>query len=296
MSRYELDSPEGFIDAVCAHADEMRDEAFPYFQSESIYCATCGQQRRVWVQYQRPMAESELTIDQFLVRSKHPQRSMAPPPINRLGGGAPTTTSRPPTLSPVLPPFDAISRLKLPAVFVMVCVQCDATFTAVVYLGPQGRTVVILANRPAGVTSPHTPKGVAYYLDQAARAHSSGANTAAITMFRSAAEWLLEDEGFKRPMLGPKLKEFQNAIDEGVAPAWAAKAGPVIAVLKDLGNMATHTNAGDLSKQANFDSEFYSIAQAAFQFLLDLIYEEPSRHSALLGKLQKPIQRDGPGS
>ena len=133
--------------------------------------------------------------------------------------------------------------------------------------------------------------GVAYYLDQAARAHSVGADTAAITMFRSAAEWLLEDQGFKKKMLGPKLQQLQDAVEANTVPRWKSEAHKVLGVLKDLGNTATHTNSGDLSHQAHFDSEFYSHVHAAFEYLLEIVYEAPARRDALLQKLRQPLQR-----
>ena len=62
-------------------------------------------------------------------------------------------------------------------------------------------------------------------------------------------------------------------------------------LLKDLGNTATHTNSGDLSQQAHFDTEFYSHVHAAFEYLLEIVYEAPARRKAMLEELKKPFQR-----
>jgi hypothetical protein len=107
-----------------------------------------------------------------------------------------------------------------------------------------------------GIASANTPEGVAFYLDQAARCHNISANSAAITMFRSALEWLLEDGGFTEKMIGPKLAALDKAIAEGTAPSWVNEIGPeYLKVIQDLGNTATHTNGGDLTKQGAFDAQ-----------------------------------------
>lgn len=76
-----------------------------------------------------------------------------------------------------------------PSLFLGVCVQCDAKYTFLVHLGPDGPDLVVIPFARGGLATPHTPPGVGYYLDQAQRAESVGARSAAIAMYRGRA-WL----------------------------------------------------------------------------------------------------------
>ena len=179
-----------------------------------------------------------------------------------------------------------------PALFTYQCTQCDAAWSVLIY--PSGGNLA-MALLPAhlkdgSISTLHAPDGVAYYLSQAARCHGIGANTAAVTMFRSAAEWLLEDQGFKAKMLGPKLAELEAAMKAGTAPKWAGDVDPAyLNIIKDLGNLATHTNSGDLTKQEGLDAELYAHLELTFLELLDLIYEQPVRRASRLAELKKPL-------
>ena len=65
----------------------------------------------------------------------------------------------------------------------------------------QSGSGIVLPNRTGGLAMPNTPEGVAFYLDQAAKSHSVGANSAAIAMYRGALEHLLFQQGYKTGML-----------------------------------------------------------------------------------------------
>jgi hypothetical protein len=91
--------------------------------------------------------------------------------------------------------------------------QRSSTSAALVYNGPQGPALAVLPDHDGGPSTPHTPKGVAYYLDQAHRATSVGANSAAIAMFRAALEFTLYGPGFTARMLGPKIAELDHKAD-----------------------------------------------------------------------------------
>lgn len=275
---FDLDTPQGFLDAVIANRRvfDKKTEPYPSFQAERLYCSDCGDYRRVWIRHHR-------TYGPVL-------RSNAPPPVLSRSGGV--CGPEPPQLeSP-----DVISNLGIPCVFTMTCLQCDASFTTLVYEGPDGRSVVTLPKRPGGVRSPHTPDGVAYYLNQAAHAHSGGAHSAAVTMFRSSAEWLLHDQGFTTGMLGAKLAALETAIKGGRAPEWASKISESLEVIRLLGNDSTHTNGGDLSVQAKFDAQFYVQLQAAFADILQVVYEEPVRHQTRVSRLREALRPKDPRS
>jgi hypothetical protein len=100
-----------------------------------------------------------------------------------------------------------------PVLATLHCGQCDTLFTAVLYEGPDGPALAVLPSTRGGLTTPHTTPGVAYYLDQAQRAYSIGANSAAVTMFRGALEHLLFEQGFKDGMCGKKLNDLKAATE-----------------------------------------------------------------------------------
>ena len=101
------------------------------------------------------------------------------------------------------------SSVDAPMLVTMTCVQCDTLFTGLVYVGPDGKNLAVLPSTYGGLTTPHTPTGVAYYLDQAQRSRSVGANSAAVTMFRAAFDHLLFEQGFQKGMCGQKLAELE---------------------------------------------------------------------------------------
>ena len=50
-----------------------------------------------------------------------------------------------------------------------------------------------------------------------------------------------------------------------MAPTWANEIGPEhLQVIKDLGNIATHTNGGDLAKQDALDARLYRKVEVTF--------------------------------
>lgn len=178
-----------------------------------------------------------------------------------------------------------------PSLFSVICLQCDCESIIVLHERDRALTMLMLPSKGRGVATPHTPDGVAFYLDQAARSHAAGANTAAITMFRSAAEWLLEDQGYKQRMLGPKLSALEADIQNGTARKWATQIDPeFLGVLKTLGNTATHTNNGDLAKQEALDVGLYRAVEETFVEVLDLIYEGPAKTAERLAAMKKALK------
>jgi hypothetical protein len=93
-------------------------------------------------------------------------------------------------------------------------------------------------------------------------------------------------------MLGPKLDALERAITEGTAPAWVDEIGPeYLKVIKDLGNIATHTNGGDLAKQEELDARLYREVELTFLELLELIYERPARRKQRLAEFKSVTAR-----
>ena len=184
-----------------------------------------------------------------------------------------------------------IQNYRDPPVFATLhCVQCDTLFTAVLYSGPDGPALAVLPSTRGGLTTPHTPPGVAYYLDQAQRAHSIGANSAAVAMFRGALEHLLFEQGFKDGMCGKKLKDLEAAIKAGTAPKWAFELDTeFLRVMKELGDGSIHPNDGDVSKQGGLDGELIKRVQHTFQMLLLIVYEVPLQKLDRLAALKTAI-------
>lgn len=100
-------------------------------------------------------------------------------------------------------PIGLLLEAIAPALFTVSCLQCDTKYTAVIYRRNDHPSLVILPSTGRGLATSYTPAGAAYYLDQAARSHSVGANSAAIAMFRSAVEWILEEEAITSVCLVP---------------------------------------------------------------------------------------------
>jgi hypothetical protein len=173
------------------------------------------------------------------------------------------------------------------SLFVFVCLQCDAGFTAVIYPGPDGPALAVLPSVRGGITTPHTPPGVAYYLDQAHRSRSVGANSGAVAMFRGALEQLLFEQGYTTVMLGQKIAKLQEEIQKGTAPKWAMELQTdFLNVLKELGDGSIHPNDGDVTRQAALDNELLARVNETFQMLLFLVYEAPHKKQDMLTALQ----------
>jgi len=190
---------------------------------------------------------------------------------------------------------EAEKQWLVPALFIARCGQCKLSFTAVVYTGPSGPAVALFPEAWGGVRTPHTPPPVAYYLDQAARAQSVGAYSAAMVMYRAALEHVLFEQGFREGTCGLKIKCLERAVDEGTAPAWAKDVDRrYLSVLKQLGDGAVHPNDGDVNRQAALDRQLVGAVEATLSELLDRVYEAPARGAARLGALEAARNRVTP--
>lgn len=184
-----------------------------------------------------------------------------------------------------------VLRQLVPSLFSFTCVQCGATFTVVIYQGPDGPSLAVLPSSRGGLTTPNTAPGVAYYLDQAHRAQSVGANSAAVAMFRGALEQLLFEQGYKTGMAGAKIAQLCKDIEAGSAPKWALELETdFLKVLKELGDGSIHPNDGDVTRQAVLDNDLIARVQETFAMLLFLVYEAPKKKGELLSNLRAKAQ------
>ena len=138
------------------------------------------------------------------------------------------------------------------------------------------------------IATPHTPTGVAYYLGQAGRAISVGAQSAAVAMYRAGLEHLLLEQGFTDRMLGPKIVSLEAAILANSAPTWARDLETdYLKVLKDLGNASIH--AADIAKQDLLDVALLNQVTTLVSHLLFIVYEAPHEKDARLQALRGTV-------
>ena len=177
------------------------------------------------------------------------------------------------------------SKELTPSLFDAVCVQCKSQLTLVVYPGPEGAQLVALPETYGGLSTPNAPDGVKYYLDQAERARSTGALSAAVVMYRSALEHLLHEQGFTKGMVGARLKELAES---KTPPIWRDQLHPdYLSIINKLANAAVHANNGDVSQQAVFEEQLLLEVRELFAELLDLIYERQAKTASRLARLQQ---------
>jgi hypothetical protein len=147
-------------------------------------------------------------------------------------------------------------------------------------------------NRYGGLATPHTPQGVAFYLDQAYKAQTIGANSAAVAMYRGALERLLFEQGYQSGMLATKVERFIRNIQARSAPQWALELETeILIVLQVLGKGVIHPNDGDVQKQAALDNDLLEKVQGTFKMLCFLIYEVYQQKQKMLAELHSPNLR-----
>jgi nicotinamide mononucleotide (NMN) deamidase PncC len=177
----------------------------------------------------------------------------------------------------------------VPQAYDLTCVQCASHLVVTVYNGPDGLEAVALPSTYGGLSTPNTPKPVAYYLDQAQRSHAVGAASAAIAMYRAALEQLLYHEGFTSGMLAAKIAALEGA---DPAPEWFRDLDPeFLRVMKSLGNGSIHPNDGDVDRQLTFDRALLAEVRALFVELLDDVYEQPARRATRLATMKSAAAR-----
>ena len=189
-------------------------------------------------------------------------------------------------------PSMRIEFTSLPVVWIAKCLQCKTISILVLYKGPKELELAVLHDTYGGCITEHTPTEVKYYIDQAYRAKSVNALTAAMSMYRSSLEWILYNQGFRDGMLGKKISDLEKAINQEKAPNWAMNMPTeLLKAIKDIGNGAVHTNDGDIFKQQEIDKELIELVEVVFCELLDIIYEQPLKRKTNLLKLQSVAKK-----
>lgn len=137
----------------------------------------------------------------------------------------------------------------------------------------------------------NTPSGVAFYLDQAARAQHAGAKSAAAAMYRAAIEHVLFQQEYKRRMLGNKIQDLEATITDGAAPRWTRDLDPAfLRVIKKLGDGSIHPGEGDVSNQQALDAHLLNQLTITFAALLEHVYEREHEEKARLAAPEKALR------
>jgi len=159
------------------------------------------------------------------------------------------------------------------------------------YDGPNGDSLCLLPSTYGGLATQHSPESVRFYCDQASRAASVGAYTAALAMLRPAADVVLEIQGYTKKWLGDKLADLEKDIASGSAQSWTNQYDhEFLVVLKKLANDALHTKDADVSVLAeNQDEGLYRSCEISIAQLLEIIYERPEREKERLKKLRNAV-------
>ena len=223
--------------------------------SNAFYCPTCGDTRRV----------------RFIVKYLSCKGLTDQPSVAMIRGKK--------TIEEQLLPL---------SLFSVKCFHCYSWFYFVCWESQNGPELAVLSSVPGGMTTPNTPQGVAYYLDQAHRARSVGALSAAAAMYRAALDQLLHEQGFTEGTCGRKIRLLEQAKQAGNAPAWARDMPTeLLNVIKNLGDGSIHPNDGNIDRQKALDLELMKNMDAAFKFLLDIVYEAEARRNAMLAGLSQ---------
>lgn len=244
---YDLGTLNGLVATLLQKPDKLltyQGRPFLTPSDGAFYCASCGRTCRM---------------------------SIEPHYFSRCYGREPKLNTR---------DHSEVKQLLAPAVLMYQCVQCRSVFTATIFTGPNGPELAVHAGKHGGLSTPHTPVGATYYLDQAQRAESAGARSAAMAMYRGALEHVLFDQGYKMRMAGRKIEALEKDMKAGKAPLWARVDPEFLKVIKSLADFAVHPNDGDIAKQNEIDSHLLAAVRKAFEEILLQVYEEPGRQAA----------------
>src|SRR5665648_1118764 len=99
---------------------------------------------------------------------------------------------------------------ELPHLYKATCFQCKSTALLLIYQGPVEVELAVLHDTYSGCITSNAPFEVKYYIDQAFRARSVGAVSAAMAMYRSALEWILYKQGYTKRMLNDKINKLED--------------------------------------------------------------------------------------
>lgn len=179
----------------------------------------------------------------------------------------------------------------IPLFFDLECLQCKCKAYLTIYKNEGEFKSIIIYEKAGGCSSKNAPEGVKYYLNEAYQSRIVGAQSASMSMYRAAMDFMLHNQGYTNGMLGKKIEKLEKDISEGHAPKWAMEIDiEYLKVIKEIGNTSIHPNDGDITKQKEIDERLLNIVDIIFTELLDKIYEQPIRHKNNLKILKDKIK------
>lgn len=175
------------------------------------------------------------------------------------------------------------------------CGNCRSTSIIFYYKTKTDERLVLIHPEESERADSPVHKEVLYYLSQARRSHSVGANSASVAMYRAALEQLLYHQGYQNGMLNAKIQKLSADIKNGTAPAWAKNLDTdYLEIIKELGNTSIHPNDGNIERQKAFDSDFVAALEITFAMILQKVFEAPAKEAGLKALLKAAVVRRQP--
>lgn len=180
-------------------------------------------------------------------------------------------------------------QLLMPRIMEARCPDCASFLWFVVHERDGQIEVATLSEQPNNGRLPTAPAGVRYYMDQADRALSFAAYSAAAAMYRATLEHVLHEQGFTTGTLGKRLSDLLAAASP---PAWLARLTPdMLSLINKVGNGAIHANDGDIERQAVLDLELCRLLRDCVGDIVFDIYERERFEAERIASLQAAAAR-----
>lgn len=158
------------------------------------------------------------------------------------------------------------------------CLQCGHITSILTSKAAVGEKSAVLGFVDGGISTPATPDKVKYFLDQATKAGSAGAYSAALTMIASALETVLSDAGYKMPMLGAKIGALLKDLESRTLPEKLNRAPPdFLKIVNDVGKDGRHSDRVEIADLKKHDKILYDKAVMIMVSILDEVYERDAR-------------------
>ena len=163
------------------------------------------------------------------------------------------------------------------------CAQCENEIFLIKHPVDGQSSLTFVYNAEIQYDWSCVPDGINYYMAQAFKSRSVGANSAAMAMYRSALEWLLFSLGFKEKDLNIRIDQFEES-------EYSEKIGTeFMDILRLLGNNAVHVNDGDLSLQKSFDDDLLNSTEELLNELINQIFIGPEEHKKRVEKMKSGL-------
>lgn len=260
MSQIRLDDPDRLLDALTTGSRGKYTSDSDYGNLGSIYCPKCAQESVVHV-----------TLTSF-------HGTVGQPILSKRAGvfiaGKQTGI------------YDHPENPTDPSLFTYRCVNCNTEFYALLYGTEQSLKLAIISSYLGGLSSPATPAEVRYFVDQAYRAQMASAYSAAMTMYRTALDQILEDQGYGGK-LPSKITQLENDVNSGSGKEWARNVVPeILKTIKEIADSESHSND---SPSSVLHAEFMQAVQKTFIYLLADIYENKSKRELAKNRLKTAL-------